>query len=797
MEKFKVKFRYTPPVGGVKKVYLSGSFNDWSPLSAEMILKNGFYEKELLLNPGRYTYKFVVDGVWQADDRADFFEDDGKGGRNSVILVGNGSKSLYVVTVEYETNKTIDSLYIAGNFNNWNSKKDKFSLTQGEKYKIDLLLSAGEYEYKLVINDTIWITDPNNNLKKKDGNGGENSILMVDDNSQLFTGQESELFHFNLVDNHFPCGEQIAKKYVRFACRTYRNNIDQVLLQTDEDSIEMQRYYSDQNYDYYSLLLPTSRSAQKFQIRLIKNNQKHDLISQTESGGFFTLKTLTSDLEWLQTGVIYQIFCDRFFNGDSSLNPTFEEWYYDPQKNPLSDAVRQKHYHFEENWQNWQILKDHPHRHQVFYGGDLAGVLQKIPYLKELGISCIYFNPLVKAASNHKYDAFDFFQIDPHFGTNELFKKLVAECHRNEIRIILDFAFNHVGIGFFAFQDCLNVGRESEYFNWFDWYKFPLPAKISARFQASEYYQCWWGHAELPDLNFDLKRFHPQENYLHDEKDAEVNRPLVNYLLRVAKFWLQEMNIDGFRLDVPNEVPFWFWKLFRQTVKSIKPDAYLVGEIWHNAEEWLEKYFDSVMNYNYFREPVLQYFALRNWPVEKFLNKIMEGLNKYGFANLSLMMNLMDSHDTYRFLEAAAGDFRKLKLAVIFQMCWIGVPHVFYGDETGLQGAKDPDNRRPMNWDFHQSPQLSSWHDFYVKLINIRRQNLSLIYGDVKILSQDSAIFCFQRDLNDESILILINNSLQASEYDVPGFYLDLLDNVEVREKIQLKELEGRILKRV
>ncbi len=793
---YKIKFRYTPPIGGVEKVFLSGSFNNWSLDALEMQPQAGIFQLEIELPPGKYSYKFIVDNRWLADETADHFEDDGEGGRNSVIFVGNGTESLFIIPIKFKSKKKIDHLNIAGTFNQWNPYRDELCQIDDETFLIHLLLPAGIYEYKLVVDEKIWITDPANPQKKVDDRGGKNSILEVDERFELFSGNEAELFHFGLVDEHLPSGEEIGRDLIRFSCRTYRQNIEKVLLNSEGRDWEMQKYYSDINFDFYSLMIPKNETADQFQIKLIKNNKEYILKKKDSFEDHFEVKKMASELSWIKQSIIYQIFCDRFYNGDPSLNPDFSEWYYDPAGNPLSPAVRQASYHLEQNWQNWQVLQDHPQKHHTFFGGDLPGVRQKIPYLKELGINCLYFNPLVQSASNHKYDTFEYFQIDPHFGGNAEFEKLVDECHQNGIRIILDFAFNHVGLGFFAFQDCLKNGKKSEYFNWFDWYKWPLPKKITAKFRAADYYQCWWGHAELPDLNFDLSRFHPDENYLHDEKDAKVNEPLVKHLLQAVEFWLKEMDIDGFRLDVPNEVPFWFWKRFRAKVKELKPDAYLVGEIWHNAEEWIEEYFDAVMNYTYFREPVLQYFALQNRTKDTFLHEILQGLHNYGFANLSLMMNLLDSHDTHRFLEAVNGDIRKLKLAVLFQMSWIGVPHIFYGDEVGLQGGSDPDNRRPMNWEFEAEKTLKDLHVFYAELINIRNKNNCLIYGDLKIIS-DNHLIALERFLNDENILILINNSEQTQDYEIEAEYEDLIDQSKVSGKVELSAFAGKILKRI
>ncbi|MCF7792510.1 MAG: hypothetical protein K9N09_01125 [Candidatus Cloacimonetes bacterium] len=793
IEKYRTKFNYTPPIGGVKKVFICGSFNDWKPDEYELKKQADNYEIELELPAGKYSYKFIVDGHWLADETANYYEDDNRGGRNSIVYVGTESSDLYVIPIEFVSETNIKNCYIAGSFNDWNPKKNKLEKIDKNKFKLNLLLPKGEHEYKLIVNNEKWITDPKNSNLKPDDRGGKNSVLSVDENSTRFTGNEAEIFTFGLVDDHFPIGEEIGNNFVRFACKTYRNNVDSVQLIWNEETYSLNKYFSNSNQDFYSLILNCKKNSENFQLKFIKKSKTKYL---NINDNFFHIKKQPQDLGWIRKSVIYQIFCDRFKNGNPKLNQNFREWYYDPKQNPLSEGARKKLFKYEEDWSNWQILKDDPQKHFTFFGGDLIGVIQKIPYLKELGVNCIYFNPLVESASNHKYDTYDYFQIDPHFGGNSEFMKLVEECHQIGIKVILDFAFNHVGLGFFAFQDCLKHGKKSNYFNWFDWYKFPLPKKISNEFRASDYYQCWWGHADLPDLNFDLSRFHPEENYLHDEKDAEVNEPLVDHLLDVAEFWIKDMQIDGFRLDVPNEVPFWFWKQFRAKVKELKPDAYLVGEIWHNAEEWLDKYFDAVMNYSYFREPMLQFFALHNWDSGKFLQEMLNGLHHYGFAGLSLMMNLLDSHDTHRFLEAVSGDIRKLKLAVLFQMSWIGVPHIFYGDEVGLRGGDDPDNRRPMNWNYKEENTLQKLHDFYSEIIKIRNENECLIYGDLKIVSQNHLV-AFERVLGRNTILVLINNSDEIKEFKLKENYCDLISESEESDIIIIKEYEGRILKRI
>ncbi len=502
---------------------------------------------------------------------------------------------------------------------------------------------------------------------------------------------------------------------------------------------------------------------------------------------------------WVKTGIIYQIFLDRFCNGNPNINPDFTEWYYQ-KENFLSEAARENLYEFVENWDDYKRLKVSDNRHFLFYGGDLAGLKQKIDYLVDLGITIIYFNPLVQSSSNHKYNALDFFKVDPHFGTNEEFKNIMKLLHSNGIKVIVDFAFNHVGIEFFAFQDSLKKGKESKYYNWFEWKKWPIPNPLSENFNAIDYYQCWWGHATMPDLNFDLSRSHPEENDIKDIEKADVNWDVVNYLLKVAEFWLKDLDIDGFRLDIPNEVPFWFWEIFRRKVKSIKKDVFLVGEIWHDAGEWVNnKYFDSVMNYNFFRDPMYNYFVTNEISSEEFMGLLKVGLNYFPNQATQVMMNLLDSHDTFRCLETLQNNVKIYKLMILFQMTFIGTPHIFYGDEIGMKGGYDPDNRRPFNWHYEENENSVMLRDFFKKIIKIRKEQPALIFGNFKEIK--SEMIAFSRKYKNEELIVVINKSDKQKEItiDSKGKFIELLSGNEIEfidGKMFVQAESGLILKK-
>jgi glycosidase len=277
-------------------------------------------------------------------------------------------------------------------------------------------------------------------------------------------------------------------------------------------------------------------------------------------------------------------------------------------------------------------------------------------------VTILYFNPLFEAKSTHKYDAADYRKIDPHFGTNDEFKAFVKEAKARGIRIILDIVFNHSGNARWAFRDAVE--------------KAPLPAATGTRsssllpagwpnvgynWKPGDYYNCWWGFGDLPNLNFDLSRDDKAEIPIRDVKDAQPNIALVKYLLDSTEYWLKEVDADGVRLDVPNEVPDWFWKLFNKRVKTVKPDAYIVGELWGNASDYVKPgMYDAVMNYAFFRDPVLKFLCNAQGTAAEFDAALATGRLTYPRQSVAVQMNLIDSHDTVRYLTQANGNVDRL-----------------------------------------------------------------------------------------------------------------------------------------
>ncbi|MFO7889106.1 MAG: alpha amylase N-terminal ig-like domain-containing protein [bacterium] len=693
-----VIFRFQPVISGNVDVFVVGTFNDWNEYANPLTDsdQDGVYETEILLAPGRYEYKFVVNGNWKTDFNADEIMGIGHEGDNSVIIVDDRYK------------------------------------------KINFFIGDGKISHKGI------------NLK----------------------------IGYRMLDPH-------ENGSIRVTVPAYKHDVDRVELiyRTDSNSVvkqEMQVAATGAIFDYFQTCIQlTGLEKMRFCFHYCDSSVSLYAGSEGFSDGKLDINNWfvynPDELppfktpDWVKHGIFYQIFPDRFRNGDTFNDPDFSETYYKGKQTLPPEGKTNKPYFHMEEWNDIAGLTESPYRtdgkpdYYSFYGGDIKGVMEKLNYLKELGITILYFNPLNKAKSNHKYDPVDYMTIDPHFADEELFKQFVNKAHKKGIRIIVDKAFNHTGDEHFAFVDTKKKGEKSPYWLWYEWHKWPLPSRGAPT--PCDYYDCWWGFPLHPNLNFDLSRLNKDENMIRDISKAEPNWDVVNYLLNVAHYWIEDLNIDGFRLDVPNEVPFWFWKKFRETALSIDPDSYLIGEIWGNALPWLGEYgFHATMNYKYFRDPVLDFFARQNIDALSFDEALAPGRVIYPGEAVLAMMNLIDSHDTVRFLTQAENDIRRLKLAALFQMTYVGVPQVYYGDEVALQGGKDPDNRRPFPWNWEYKSERREVHDFYQKLMNIRHKYNSLRTGSYKTLYAKNQQLVFSRIRGNQKMIIVINNSKLESE---------------------------------
>ncbi|MBE6830674.1 MAG: alpha-glycosidase [Ruminococcaceae bacterium] len=485
---------------------------------------------------------------------------------------------------------------------------------------------------------------------------------------------------------------------------------------------EMELVASDRIYDYYETIveIPFSRICYCF---LLNDGEKSayyysdrltDKLSQLRSEYYQLPFNRREDIvhvpEWVKKAVIYIIYPDSFATSKRFIS-----------KEPklLDNAFGEK-----------SSSKN---------GGTLKGIAENLDYIKSLGINCLYLNPVFTAGEWHKYDTIDYFSIDPCFGTNDDFRDLVNKCHENDIKILLDGVFNHCGWKFFAFKDVIKNGEKSKYKNWFYDIKFPISYADEKGIPS---YACFAYEKKMPKLN-------------------TSNPEVVKYFTDVCKYWITEFDIDGWRLDVANEINYDFWRTFRKAAKSVKPDAFLIGEIWEPAQAWLGgDMFDSAMNYE-FRRNCRDFFATGELDSAGFDERVTQMRMRYSTNIFYCQLNLLDSHDVSRFYTVCGKNIDRYILSAVFQMTFIGPPSLFYGDEKYLSGETELGYRQPMNWE-HDGGMLT---DLYKSLIKLRRSNDTLTLGTYKTVSAESGsgIYIFERRLNENIITIALNCSSQPA----------------------------------
>ena len=400
---------------------------------------------------------------------------------------------------------------------------------------------------------------------------------------------------------------------------------------------------------------------------------------------------------WVKDAIFYQIFPDRF--------------------------CRSERYHAVGKFVPWGSK---PTRENMF-GGNLAGIEDKLEYIKGLGVTALYLCPIFKSNSNHRYHTVDYFEIDPVLGTLEDFDRLVKKVHKLGMRIILDGVFNHCSRGFFQFNSLMELGQNSPYVDWFHVKGWPLNA-----YSGKPNYECWWNFPALPKFNTDCE---------------EVRE----YLFSVAEYWTRR-GIDGWRLDVPNEIDDdSFWQEFRRRVKAVNPDAYIVGEIWDAPERWLQgDQFDGVMNY-VFRKAVMQYLFDENAILtEEFCKRLQAAFPE---NRGDMPMNLLGSHDTTRLKSQPCASWERIKFALTLMFFMPGAPCVYYGEELGMLGGKDPDNRRSVPWEKLPKMQEEPVYALVKELTELRNKNAVLRDGSLEI-TRDGDSFSVVRTLGKKKMTL-------------------------------------------
>lgn len=608
--------------------------------------------------------------------------------------------------------------------------------------------------------------------------------------------------------------------------RTARENVDEVYVVVDGVKYEMQKAFNDRLFDYYekTIHLEDKQIYYHFEIHAGRivcwytgygcMNELKDMYDFTITPGFHTP-------DWAKGAVFYQIYIDRFFNGD-----------------PKNDVLTDEYFYIGDTSQHVDDWFKYPAEMGVreFYGGDLKGVMMKLDYLQNLGVEVIYFNPLFVSPSNHKYDIQDYDNIDPHIGrivkdegellkrdgggnlqfdpqcpnksatryidrvtskenleaTNELFAQFVAEVHRRGMKVILDGVFNHCG----SFNKWLDreriyedapgyekgayISKDSPYNSFFKFTEDAWP--------YNRYYDGWWGHDTLPKLNYE------------DSDD------LFKYIMHIARKWVSPpYSCDGWRLDVASdlghspEYNHYFWREFRRNVKEANPDAIILAEHYGDPKEWLHgDQWDTVMNYDAFMEPVTwfltgmekhsdEYHQDMLGNADSFEGAMRHFMARFNTQSLFVAMNELSNHDHSRFLtrtnrtvgriasrgpEAAGQGVNKavMRLAVMMQMTWPGAPTIYYGDEAGLCGWTDPDNRRTYPWG-REDHDLIEYHRH---MIRIHKDYQALKTGSLIFLKRDYNVIGYGRFDEYDKILVIINNNDHDIHVDVPVWRMGL-----------------------
>ncbi|MBX3096669.1 MAG: alpha-glucosidase C-terminal domain-containing protein [Fimbriimonadaceae bacterium] len=654
-------------------------------------------------------------------------------------VVQSGPQVAHTFTYVAETSHR--SVSVAGTFNGWNKDASPLTTQDGRTWVATVNVAPGRHEYKFVLDGQSWVIDPANPSTRDDGNGNINSLLVIkpfgyEQPALVGDGKitESAILHkselpFLTWDN----GQLTLIIQVR------RDDVQSVSVRTGKTSDDLENAVAfsplsqTEFYSTYAGQVSWDRSSPLYYEFVIQDGDQRLTVDRGANGAFqVDPKSLVSlsPPEWVQDAIIYQIFPDRFANGSVANDPAgVQDWDAEPN------------------------FRD-------FKGGDFAGVEQRLNHLVELGVNTVYFNPIFQGPSNHRYETTDYFTVDPRLGTNEEFSRLTNIMDSRKIRTVLDGVFNHTSVEFKPFQDIRDKGRNSEFTDWYFIKGYPVTV------QQNPNYEAWFGFQSMPKVNL--------------ENDAAAE-----FMLSVPEFWEKNAKVHGWRLDVANEVPMDFWRKFRKTVKQIGEDTWIVGEVWGDGSPWLKgDQWDSVMNYR-FRESALGFIARGQTTPSECLGQLMEVHLGYGAPVSRNMMNLLSSHDTPRFLTLCEGDRKLALLGAILQFTWVGAPSIYYGEELGMEGGRDPDNRRGMAWNLatQDNPTLRA----YKALTQMRSAIPALRRGNPTGTFADDAkrVMAFRRAEGGSKAIVIINRSDSTQQTSVDlfesGRWLDVWNNQQLQ----------------
>lgn len=466
--------------------------------------------------------------------------------------------------------------------------------------------------------------------------------------------------------------------------------------------VPMEKFWEDQYFDWYEIRLETSfeRIAYYFELSdgietLSYYGDCYEMVGQPNRADYFQLPfNHRADRlvvpEWTKDAIVYNIFPDSFADGKRTISGNSA----------------------------------------VGLGGTIKGITENLDYIASMGFNCIYMNPIFKAESYHRYDTLDYYEIDPQMGTKDDLKTMVEQAHSLGIRVILDGVFNHISSSHFMFRDVLEHGWDSEYYDCF--YQLPEHPEVP---NPGEYpkYTCFSYVSNMPKTN-------------------TANPYLRQYFCDVGTYWIREFDIDGWRLDVANELDDGFLRAFRTAVKEVKPDALIVGEVWENAAHYLNgDMLDSAMNYD-FRRYCRRFFAEETVEAEIFDANVSTLLLRYRELALHAQLNVLDSHDVSRYLTLCGENTDKMELTVLLQMTFPGMPCVFYGDEKGLSGTAESEYRQAMAWEKYHPME-----DIYRSIIALRKAHPALRYGNFRTIVASNKVYSYSRTWNDKRITVTMN----------------------------------------
>ncbi|MDA0802325.1 MAG: alpha-amylase family glycosyl hydrolase [Planctomycetota bacterium] len=720
----------------------------------------------------------------------------------SSVTATRDGEGVWTAEFTFKPTSPARSVALAGSFNGWGTQIEPMRRGDDAMWRTSVELLDGKHLYKFVVDGDQWTPDPRNPTKEDDGHGGSNSVLQLGGTASL-QGVKAKLGDGKVEGAgllHDPAAASDAQMggapgVVRLRLRTLRGDAQRASVVMERATTPMLADGAEGAFDWW--VASQSLSPGDRYTFVVGDGKKEYRMEQVFESQDVTARAVRTP-DWAKDAVWYQVMVDRFRNGDTASDP--------PQASPWTSEWYRPHGDEGKNGQtffNWYV-------YSRLYGGDFQGLREKLPYLKELGVNAIYLNPVFQATTHHKYNATTYLHIDEGYGASgdyldvesredlrdpstwewtradRVFLDFLKDAKAQGFRVILDGVFNHVGTAHPAFKDVRSRKQESPYADWFtirSWEPFE--------------YDGWAGFGELPAFKKD--------------GDGLASESLKKHIFDATRRWMDpdgdgdpSDGIDGWRLDVPMELPMGFWYEWCNFVRSINPNAYIVGEVWQRADSWLDgRSFDAVMNYPFAS-------AIRLWagrgehkiPTSAMDQRLAEIRRAYAPEVGLVLQNLVDSHDTDRIASQLknlnpqfdagnreqenpkydgrkpdATTFARQRLIALAQMTYLGAPMIYYGDEVGMWGADDPTNRKPMLWkdlEPYENPGENRVMDdhlgFYRRAVALRVAEAALRRGDYRTLLADDRddVWAFERSIpGGDTLVVILNASDRAQSVDL------------------------------